>query len=151
MEGWNIIFKTTVRIAGVLSHLMNEYKWETLPFLQTSLVLWYSIYITEQFPEISCFLFCISFSGQLMNWIPASVTLVLSLAFSVQVSLSYMCTRRVTVLNTYTKFFVVAGIKCPVCAKFVLPDDIECHLVMCLTKPRLSYNGIVFHFCFQLQ
>ncbi|KAJ9584746.1 hypothetical protein L9F63_020910, partial [Diploptera punctata] len=31
-------------------------------------------------------------------------------------------------------------IKCPVCAKFVLPDDIECHLVMCLTKPRLSYN-----------
>lgn len=34
-----------------------------------------------------------------------------------------------------------AGIKCPVCSKFVLPDDIECHLVMCLTKPRLSYNG----------
>lgn len=32
------------------------------------------------------------------------------------------------------------GIKCPVCAKFILPDDIECHLVMCLTKPRLSYN-----------
>lgn len=35
----------------------------------------------------------------------------------------------------------VAGIKCPVCSKFVMPDDIECHLVMCLTKPRLSYNG----------
>lgn len=33
------------------------------------------------------------------------------------------------------------GIKCPVCSKFVIPDDIECHLVMCLTKPRLSYNG----------
>ncbi|KYB28900.1 E3 ubiquitin-protein ligase ZNRF1 isoform X2 [Tribolium castaneum] len=32
------------------------------------------------------------------------------------------------------------GIKCPVCSKFVIPDDIECHLVMCLTKPRLSYN-----------
>ncbi|XP_060535903.1 E3 ubiquitin-protein ligase ZNRF1 [Cylas formicarius] len=32
------------------------------------------------------------------------------------------------------------GIKCPVCSKFVVPDDIECHLVMCLTKPRLSYN-----------
>ncbi|XP_063704980.1 E3 ubiquitin-protein ligase ZNRF2 [Culicoides brevitarsis] len=32
------------------------------------------------------------------------------------------------------------GIKCPVCSKFILPDDIECHLVMCLTKPRLSYN-----------
>lgn len=23
-----------------------------------------------------------------------------------------------------------------------MPDDIECHLVMCLTKPRLNYNGI---------
>lgn len=32
------------------------------------------------------------------------------------------------------------GIKCPVCSKFVPPDDIECHLVMCLTKPRISYN-----------
>lgn len=32
------------------------------------------------------------------------------------------------------------GIKCPVCSKFIIPDDIECHLVMCLTKPRLSYN-----------
>lgn len=38
--------------------------------------------------------------------------------------------------------FFFAGIKCPVCNKFVLPDDIECHLVMCLTKPRLSYNGM---------
>ncbi|XP_063221167.1 E3 ubiquitin-protein ligase ZNRF1 isoform X2 [Bacillus rossius redtenbacheri] len=35
---------------------------------------------------------------------------------------------------------VLYGIKCPVCSKFVLPDDIECHLLMCLTKPRLSYN-----------
>ncbi|XP_054164427.1 E3 ubiquitin-protein ligase znrf2-like [Oppia nitens] len=32
------------------------------------------------------------------------------------------------------------GIKCPVCSKFVLPDDVECHLVMCLTKPRINYN-----------
>ncbi|XP_043229640.1 E3 ubiquitin-protein ligase ZNRF1-like [Amphibalanus amphitrite] len=32
------------------------------------------------------------------------------------------------------------GIKCPVCNKFVLPDDVECHIVMCLTKPRISYN-----------
>ncbi|XP_046753778.1 E3 ubiquitin-protein ligase ZNRF2 [Diprion similis] len=32
------------------------------------------------------------------------------------------------------------GLKCPVCSKFILPDDIECHLVMCLTKPRLNYN-----------
>lgn len=35
----------------------------------------------------------------------------------------------------------IAGFKCPVCSKFILPDDIECHIVMCLTKPRLSYNG----------
>ncbi|KAI4487619.1 hypothetical protein M0804_005768 [Polistes exclamans] len=35
---------------------------------------------------------------------------------------------------------VFYGLKCPVCSKFILPDDIECHLVMCLTKPRLSYN-----------
>lgn len=26
------------------------------------------------------------------------------------------------------------------CNKFVLPDDVECHIVMCLTKPRISYN-----------
>lgn len=38
-------------------------------------------------------------------------------------------------------FCLIPGIKCPVCSKFVLPDDIECHLVMCLTKPRLIYNG----------
>ncbi|XP_032780982.1 E3 ubiquitin-protein ligase znrf2 [Daphnia magna] len=36
--------------------------------------------------------------------------------------------------------WAVNGIKCPVCSKFVMPDDIECHLVMCLTKPRLNYN-----------
>ncbi|XP_019629224.1 PREDICTED: E3 ubiquitin-protein ligase ZNRF2-like [Branchiostoma belcheri] len=35
---------------------------------------------------------------------------------------------------------LLSGIKCPVCSKFVPPDDIECHLVMCLTKPRISYN-----------
>ncbi|XP_023215252.1 E3 ubiquitin-protein ligase ZNRF2-like isoform X2 [Centruroides vittatus] len=34
----------------------------------------------------------------------------------------------------------INGIKCPVCSKFVPPDDVECHLVMCLTKPRISYN-----------
>ncbi|XP_077993696.1 E3 ubiquitin-protein ligase znrf2-like [Glandiceps talaboti] len=35
---------------------------------------------------------------------------------------------------------LLTGIKCPVCSKFVPPDDIECHLVICLTKPRISYN-----------
>ncbi|RUS88095.1 hypothetical protein EGW08_004148 [Elysia chlorotica] len=36
--------------------------------------------------------------------------------------------------------FAVQGIKCPVCSKQIASDDIECHLVMCLTKPRISYN-----------
>ena len=35
----------------------------------------------------------------------------------------------------------ISGIKCPVCSKFIPPDDIECHLVVCLTKPRITYNG----------
>lgn len=43
--------------------------------------------------------------------------------------------------NDVFSFSPFAGIKCPVCSKFILPDDIECHLVMCLTKPRLCYNG----------
>lgn len=42
---------------------------------------------------------------------------------------------------THYVYTYVQGLKCPVCSKFILPDDIECHLVMCLTKPRLSYNG----------
>ncbi|KAA0202740.1 hypothetical protein HAZT_HAZT000235 [Hyalella azteca] len=32
------------------------------------------------------------------------------------------------------------GFKCPICSKLVLPDDLECHLVICLTKPRITYN-----------
>ena len=45
----------------------------------------------------------------------------------------------------------LSGIKCPVCSKFVMPDDIECHLVMCLTKPRLSYNGTFRFGCIQVE
>lgn len=40
--------------------------------------------------------------------------------------------------------FSFAGIKCPVCSKFIQADDVECHLVMCLTKPRVSYNGKLY-------
>ncbi|XP_025115237.1 E3 ubiquitin-protein ligase znrf2-like isoform X2 [Pomacea canaliculata] len=36
--------------------------------------------------------------------------------------------------------FALQGIKCPVCSKAIAADDVECHLVMCLTKPRISYN-----------
>jgi E3 ubiquitin-protein ligase ZNRF1/2 len=35
------------------------------------------------------------------------------------------------------------GIKCPVCSKLVQSEDVECHLVMCLTKPRVVYNDDV--------
>lgn len=30
---------------------------------------------------------------------------------------------------------------CPVCSKFVSTDEIDLHIVMCLTKPRVTYNG----------
>ncbi|KAF7247900.1 E3 ubiquitin-protein ligase ZNRF2 [Varanus komodoensis] len=33
-----------------------------------------------------------------------------------------------------------AGFKCPVCSKFVSSDEMDLHLVMCLTKPRITYN-----------
>ncbi|XP_030639653.1 E3 ubiquitin-protein ligase znrf2 [Chanos chanos] len=32
------------------------------------------------------------------------------------------------------------GFKCPVCSKFVPSDEMDLHLVMCLTKPRVTYN-----------
>ncbi|KAJ8268284.1 hypothetical protein COCON_G00134560 [Conger conger] len=32
------------------------------------------------------------------------------------------------------------GFKCPVCSKFVASDEMDLHLVMCLTKPRITYN-----------
>jgi E3 ubiquitin-protein ligase ZNRF1/2 len=36
--------------------------------------------------------------------------------------------------------FSLQGLKCPVCSKQIASDDIEYHLVLCLTKPRISYN-----------
>ncbi len=48
---------------------------------------------------------------------------------------------RIMYYDLIFRWFFFPGIKCPVCSKFVPPDDIECHLVMCLTKPRISYNG----------
>ncbi|XP_036309655.1 E3 ubiquitin-protein ligase ZNRF2 isoform X1 [Pipistrellus kuhlii] len=32
------------------------------------------------------------------------------------------------------------GFKCPVCSKFIPSDEMDLHLVMCLTKPRITYN-----------
>lgn len=36
--------------------------------------------------------------------------------------------------------FVTAEIKCPVCNKRIGTNDIESHLLVCLAKPRVSYN-----------
>lgn len=44
----------------------------------------------------------------------------------------------------------ILGIKCPVCSKFVPSEEVEIHLVMCLTKPQLSYNGKFLPFSFSL-
>ncbi|KAJ7991640.1 hypothetical protein DPEC_G00285990 [Dallia pectoralis] len=35
---------------------------------------------------------------------------------------------------------LLGGFHCPVCSKFVASDEMEVHLIMCLTKPHLSYN-----------
>ncbi|XP_032813613.2 E3 ubiquitin-protein ligase znrf2-like isoform X1 [Petromyzon marinus] len=35
---------------------------------------------------------------------------------------------------------LLGGLKCPICSKFVASDEVEAHLVMCLTKPHISYN-----------
>ncbi|OWA52288.1 putative E3 ubiquitin-protein ligase ZNRF2 [Hypsibius exemplaris] len=38
------------------------------------------------------------------------------------------------------RLFQLAGIKCPVCNKQITSDNVELHLVECLTKPRIIYN-----------
>ncbi|KAM6959419.1 E3 ubiquitin-protein ligase znrf2-like [Aplochiton taeniatus] len=35
---------------------------------------------------------------------------------------------------------LLGGFYCPVCSKYVVSNEVEQHLLMCLTKPRLSYN-----------
>lgn len=37
----------------------------------------------------------------------------------------------------------ILGFKCPVCSKSVASNEMEVHFIMCLSKPRLSYNGKV--------
>ncbi|XP_054856913.1 E3 ubiquitin-protein ligase ZNRF1 [Eublepharis macularius] len=36
-----------------------------------------------------------------------------------------------------------SGFKCPICSKSVASDETEMHFIMCLSKPRLSYNDDV--------
>uniref|UniRef100_UPI00398E6BE0 E3 ubiquitin-protein ligase znrf1 isoform X2 n=1 Tax=Pristiophorus japonicus TaxID=55135 RepID=UPI00398E6BE0 len=38
-------------------------------------------------------------------------------------------------------FSAHSGFKCPICSKSVASDEMEMHFIMCLSKPRLSYNG----------
>ncbi|KAG8010360.1 E3 ubiquitin-protein ligase znrf2 [Nibea albiflora] len=40
----------------------------------------------------------------------------------------------------YLEAPVTRGFKCPVCSKFVSSDEMDLHLVLCLTKPRVTYN-----------
>uniref|UniRef100_A0A8C4WW00 RING-type E3 ubiquitin transferase n=1 Tax=Eptatretus burgeri TaxID=7764 RepID=A0A8C4WW00_EPTBU len=47
--------------------------------------------------------------------------------------------------------FVKCCLKCPLCSKFVASDEVEVHLVMCLTKPRISYNVCVVCVCDLIQ
>ncbi|MEE6500079.1 hypothetical protein FKM82_003678 [Ascaphus truei] len=35
-----------------------------------------------------------------------------------------------------------SGFRCPICSKSVASDEMEIHFIMCLSKPRLSYNGM---------
>ncbi len=37
---------------------------------------------------------------------------------------------------------VTLDVKCPVCEVMIPHDDIDRHLVMCLTRPRIQYNGM---------
>ncbi|XP_016114470.1 E3 ubiquitin-protein ligase ZNRF2-like [Sinocyclocheilus grahami] len=42
-----------------------------------------------------------------------------------------------------TPHLLGAGFDCPVCSKFVCSDEIDVHLLMCFSKPRLHYNDDV--------
>ena len=35
--------------------------------------------------------------------------------------------------------------KCPMCNKMIPAEDVEVHFVMCLTKPRVTYNGKLYY------
>uniref|UniRef100_A0A8C0ZUD9 E3 ubiquitin-protein ligase ZNRF1 n=1 Tax=Castor canadensis TaxID=51338 RepID=A0A8C0ZUD9_CASCN len=41
------------------------------------------------------------------------------------------------------RLFRKTGFKCPICSKSVASDEMEMHFIMCLSKPRLSYNDDV--------
>ncbi|XP_060042353.1 E3 ubiquitin-protein ligase ZNRF1 [Erinaceus europaeus] len=45
--------------------------------------------------------------------------------------------------NISPLFSFLSGFKCPICSKSVASDEMEMHFIMCLSKPRLSYNDDV--------
>uniref|UniRef100_A0A8B9XM12 E3 ubiquitin-protein ligase ZNRF1 n=1 Tax=Bos mutus grunniens TaxID=30521 RepID=A0A8B9XM12_BOSMU len=45
--------------------------------------------------------------------------------------------------DTGRSFWRKTGFKCPICSKSVASDEMEMHFIMCLSKPRLSYNDDV--------
>lgn len=47
---------------------------------------------------------------------------------------------KIFIIFFYWFFVLFSDFKCPICNKTVPSDDIECHLVMCLTRPRIGYN-----------
>lgn len=42
-----------------------------------------------------------------------------------------------------TPHLLGVGFDCPVCSKFVCSDEMDVHLLMCFSKPRLPYNDDV--------
>jgi len=51
------------------------------------------------------------------------------------------CSPKLIVSSYYFSVLFSTGFKCPVCSKFISSDEMDLHLVMCLTKPRVTYNG----------
>ena len=45
--------------------------------------------------------------------------------------------------STPVLHFLGRDIKCPVCNKKVPSDDVEVHLVMCFTRPKIDYNDYI--------
>lgn len=57
--------------------------------------------------------------------------------------------RHTFVFSLIASLLFFLGFKCPVCSKSVASNEMEVHFIMCLSKPRLSYNGMegFFYFC----
>lgn len=56
-------------------------------------------------------------------------------------SFKSICTYGYIWRRHFILFSSLSGFKCPICSKSVASDEMEMHFIMCLSKPRLSYNG----------